>query len=262
MPLTRLGLPGRAPGVAPGEGHARPRLICPAISPRDLEGFPASIDADAIRAAAAAYADPCSTFGLELRVAYRIEARGAGAADTERLRQPFFRLAQEPIIWSWWDKLKRAPLDPGEMLALASMLKGGEVRYREREMFAHGGGRAGNRYYETPARARSWIADIAAADRAGGDPVKKALYRFARIVCAHPFSDGNGRFARAALQAGLARDGVIAAPCLALAPVFCLHSARIEDALSGLSRSGRWRFYFDAMGAVLDSALTWIAAPR
>jgi Fic family protein len=153
------------------------------------------------------------------------------------------------------------PLDPGEMLALASMLNGKPVAYRQREMFSHGGdgANAAHLYYETPEQARSWIDDIAAADGAEGDPVRTALYRFARIVFAHPLTDANGRFARAALQAGLARGGVIATPCLALAPVFHIHPAAMGAAAAGLSRTGCWVEYFDRVGSVLANALTWIA---
>lgn len=235
------------------------RLICPPISSRDLQGPPATVDAAAIRAAAARYAEPSSCFGLELKIAYLIESLGLGSTEQDRLRRPFFRLAQEPIIWSWWDALQRVPLDPAGMLALASMLNGKPVAYRRREMFSHGGGVGPHLHYETPGQARSWIDDIAAADRTEGDPVRKALYRFARTVFAHPFTDANGRFARAALQAGMAREGVIATPCLALAPVFHVHPTAMRAATARLSQTGGWSDYFDRLGAMLANALTWIA---
>ena len=248
--------------TALGERPAHWRLICPRHSRRDLGRAPASIDAAAIRRAAAAYAEPASTFGLELKLAYAMEACGLGGDEETRRRRPFFRLAQEPIIWSWWDALQRVPLDRAEMLACASMLNGQPVAYREREMFAHGGGVEPPLYYETPDAARSWIGDIAAVDGAEGDPVKKALYRFVRTVIAHPFTDANGRFARAALQAGLARAGVIASPCLALAPLFYLRAVDVRAALRDLSRSGCWRDAFDRLGAVLAKAPRWLAAPQ
>jgi hypothetical protein len=237
---------------------ARPRLTCPPILPADLHGPVASIAA-AIGEVAGRYANPASTFGLELKLAYLIESRGLGSADEDRTRRPFFRLAQEPVVWSWWDALQRTPLDRDEMLALASMLNGQPVRFREREMFSHGGGRAPHVYYERLAEARAWIDDIAAADCADGDPVKTALYRFARIVCAHPFTDANGRFARAALQAGLARGGVIATPCLGLAPAFHLHAREIHAAFAALCSSGDWAAYFERMGAILSHAAQLVA---
>jgi len=250
-------MPAMTPAAGARAAEFRPRLVCPPISPSDLEGSPGSVDADAIRRVAAHFAEPASSFGLELKVAHAIEARGL-ACDEDRLRRPFFRLAQEPIVWSWWDALQRLPLDRAEMLMCASMLNGAPVGWRQGGMFSHGGGLAPHVYYETPAQARSWIEDIASCDRAPSDPVKKALYRFARIVFAHPFTDANGRFARAALQAGLARQGVIATPCLALAPVFHLQTPAIRTALRALGRSGRWDDYFDAMGAVLGDALNWV----
>jgi len=64
------------------------------------------------------------------------------------------------------------------------------------------------------------------------------------------------------LQAGLARAGVIASPCLALAPLFYLRAVDVRAALRDLSRSGCWRDAFDRLGAVLAKAPRWLAAPQ
>jgi hypothetical protein len=234
------------------------RLICPPICPADPAPDRLSDSGVAIRAVAPRFTAPETTFGLELKVAYLMEAEGV-TAPAERLRRPFYRLAQEPIIWSWWDALQRVPLDAQTMLNLASILNGGSVAYRHKEIYAAGEPGRPGLIYETPERATNWIADIAAADEAGGDPVKAAFYRYARIVFAHPFTDANGRIARAALQGGLARAGLIATPCLALAPVFHLHEESIREAIGGLSRSGDWSAYFVTMAAVLADGLGWIA---
>jgi hypothetical protein len=238
--------------------NLRLRLACPPLTSSDLRGTSASLDMPRLRAIAERYGTAPSTFGLELKVAYALEAAGQGR---ERLRRAYYRPAQEPFLVSWWAALQLVPLDPGEMLALASILAGTEIRYRSGEMASRGAGEGGtDLLYETPARSRTWLADIARADAAEGDAVKKALYRFARIVIAHPLSDGNGRFARAALQAGLARGGLIATPCLAPAPVFCLRAAEIRAALSELSRTGDWPRYFERMGGVLAECLALVEA--
>lgn len=234
------------------------RLACPPIGVADLRGRLVTINVNATRETAACYALPTSAFGLELKVAFLMETERAAALD-ERLRRVFYRLAQEPIIWSWWQALQQVPLSPDAMLNLASILNGATVTYRYKEMHSAGEpGRPGLRY-EAQGRARSWLADIAAADEAGGDPIKTALYRYARIVIAHPFTDANGRMARAALQGGLARADLIATPCLALAPAFYLHAANVRDAIGSLSRSGHWPAYFDTMGSVLADSLAWVA---
>lgn len=178
---------------------------------------------------------------------------------TSGWRRPYFRPAQEPIIWSWWDKLQQCPLDPSEMLEFGSLLAGKAVGYRSREMVSLRGLGTHHLFYEPPMRSRMWIADIAAAELMAGDPGRTALYRFARIVNAHPFSDANGRLARAALQAGLARGGLIETPCLALAPVFALRATEIRATLAGLSGSGEWGSYFDQMGQRLTEAAQWVA---
>jgi hypothetical protein len=204
------------------------------------------------------YVHASLTFGLELKVAFLMESLGLGAGGEERLRRPFFRLAQEPIAFSWWEALQKVPLEAEEMAAAASMLNGSQVDHREREICSHGA--AGGLLYESPERAASWIDDIATSDRVDGDPAKQALYRFARIVMAHPFTDANGRFARAALQASLGRSGLIAGPCLALAPVFYLYAADIRQAIAGLNRGQSWNDYFERMGAVLAAAVQWATA--
>jgi hypothetical protein len=198
-------------------------LTCPELGAEDLRGAVKSIDIASLRNLGTRYHAPSSTFGLELRVTYALEAAGHGG---DRLRRPYYRPAQEPFVWSWWSELQQVPLDPEAMLGLASLLNGKAVAYREKEMFSAGAPGAPGLRYETPERARLWLTDIAAVDAAAGDPVKQALYRFARIIIAHPFTDANGRFARAARQAGLARGGLIATPCLALAPVFYLRRRR------------------------------------
>lgn len=147
---------------------------------------------------------------------------------------------------------------PAHMLALASMLNGTPVGYRVREMMSLGGRGNQNLYYETPESSRTWLADIAEVDAGAGDPVRKSLYRFARIIIAHPFTDANGRFARAALQAGLARGGLIATPCLALAPIFYVHARDLRSALAGLSRTADWEAYFERMGDILSTCLFWV----
>jgi hypothetical protein len=234
------------------------RLTFPHLPATSLIGPVSSFDQSALDRVGARYASPPSTFGLELKVAYALEAAGHGG---ERLRRAYYRPAQEPILVSWWAALQLVPLDPGEMRALASILAGTEVRYRTGEMASQGAGEDGrDLLYETPSRSRTWPADIARADAAQGDTVKKALYRFARIVIAHPLSDGNGRLARAALQAGLAQGGLIATPCLAPAPVFCLRAAEIRAALAALSATGDWLGYFERMGGVLAECLATVDA--
>jgi Fic family protein len=253
-----------APPLPEGDLHGfmRPevkldrRLVCPSIDLSDLTGPICSLDYGTLAQVAERYSTATSTFGLELRVSYAIEA---GGNQDERVRRPYFRPAQEPIIWSWWDKLQQGPFDPSDILELASLLAGKMVGYRSREMVSfHGLGRH-HLFYEAPARSRSWIADIAATDRMPGDPVKKALYRFARIVTAHPLGDANGRLARAVLHGGLAGGGLIATPCLALAPVFALHAAEVRAALAGLNKSRNWQAYFEQMGATLADAVQWVA---
>jgi hypothetical protein len=228
-------------------------LACPVIEMRDLSVTTTSLERGRLLELARRYPTLSSSFGLELKVAWLLESTG-GPEGGERLRRPYYRLAQEPIVASYWPALQQAPMAPAAMLALASMLNGSEVEHRAGEMASTRGDGDDHLLYETIAQSRSWLADIARVDGLPGDPLNKALYRFARIVMAHPFTDANGRVARAALQGGLARHGLIAAPCLALAPSFYARAGDIRLALRQLSEEGCWADYFERIGDVLAEA--------
>ena len=73
------------------------RLVCPPATPFDLAGPVRSFDPGALARVAARYGAGPGTFGLELKLAYALEAAGP---EDERLRRPYYRPAQEPIIWS------------------------------------------------------------------------------------------------------------------------------------------------------------------
>ena len=137
------------------------RLTCPPLAPADLQGAPGSVDVRAMREIGARYAAPASTFGLELKAAYALEAAGHGG---EELRRPYYRLAQEPFIWSYWVSLQQCPLAAAEMLALASLLNGKPVAWRVREMVSLRGAGGEHVHYEMPERSATWLADIAMAD--------------------------------------------------------------------------------------------------
>jgi len=199
-----------------------------------------------------------SCFGLEAKVAYLLQENSSKGDECVTIRKVFYRLAQEPIIYSYWNHLRQSPLAVSDMLSLASMLNGAAVTCRLNEMTSFLGADDGHLLYETVDQCKSWSRDIADLDDLPGDPIKKALYRFARIIMAHPFTDANGRFARAALQGGLGRYGRIATPCLALAPTFYWKAAEIRNALIDLSDSGAWETYFSRMGEILDRALVCV----
>jgi hypothetical protein len=202
------------------------------------------------------YAAPVSSFGLEAKVAWNLA--GAGGPEEDDIRKTFFRVPQEPVILSWWDALQRWPVHLPLMLEIASLLNGQRVHARQGEMVSYRGAGSAHLLYEGLEFSSSWLQDVAGVDTLPGDPVNKACYRFARIVAAHPFSDANGRFARAALQAGLARAGLVRAPCLALGPLFARRGAEVRGALRELSQSSDWESFFKRMADILEYAVTTV----
>jgi hypothetical protein len=54
-----------------------PRLFCPPIGPRDLEGAVPSLDHGLIQALSRRYPTLASSFGLELKAAWAAERSGA-----------------------------------------------------------------------------------------------------------------------------------------------------------------------------------------
>lgn len=252
-------LPPNKPGKAIGAA-CKNRLRCPEIRPESIATSLESLDLDALRTVAQLYASGRATFGLELKVANQLEISDPLASTPRRIERSYYRLAQEPIIWSYWEPLKEDRPDCDEMLAFASVLNGQAVQYRSGEMFAcaENGGPAV--YYEAPTDSRGWLTDVARADGLTGDPVKRAIYCFARVLTAHPFIDANGRFARALLQARLARHGLIESPCLALGPVMHAHEYAMHDNLGRLCSSGDWQEFFEFMGGILNIAIRHVQA--
>lgn len=232
------------------------RLVCPAAKQRDFRGDIASFDQAMLDEIVDRYRSEHSSFGLELKVASILSREFPEVVAINRIRRIYYRLAQEPIMYSYWPELKQSPLSWPSMVALASMQKGAAVERREGEIVSFYGGRGDHLYYEALEESRSCLADIAKVDDCGGDPVKKALYRYARIITAHPLTDANGRLARAVLQGGLAREKLIETPCLALAPTFYLYAAEIRGALGDLSGSELWAAYFEEMGRILTQAMS------
>lgn len=95
--------------------------------------------------------------------------------------------------------------------------------------------------FEPLPRARRWLADLRAA---AADPALRAAlpaYCFARTIMAHPFSDGNGRFARLMVHAALARAAGLDRPLIALAPAFYRRGRTLGVALTALAASGDLR---------------------
>lgn len=72
---------------------------------------------------------------------------------------------------------------------------------------------------------------------------------------AHPFADGNGRFARLMVHAALARAAGLDRPPIALAPACYRRGRALGEALTALGESGDWRPFHALFLALLGEAL-------
>jgi len=73
---------------------------------------------------------------------------------------------------------------------------------------------------------------------------------------AHPFSDGNGRFARLMVHAALARCAGLRRPEIALAPAFYRRADELGRALTALSETRNWSSFNAVFLSILEDALT------
>lgn len=186
-----------------------------------------------------------AAFGLEIKAAYVALQSATDLPEADNVywrtkcQAVFARPAIEPIIASFLEQESRAPIDRERALQTASVLTAYPLQYRERA--GTGSSKNGDIQFEPPASARQWLTDVVEVRRRENPVQNKAVYAFARTIMAHPFSDGNGRFARLLFATQLSKDlDVETFPYLPLAPSFYRHAERTAAAMSILSRSGDW----------------------
>lgn len=71
----------------------------------------------------------------------------------------------------------------------------------------------------------------------------------------HPFADGNGRFSRLMVHAGLAHCCALAGPAIALAPAFYRRGEALGTALTALSEHSDWSRFNSVFFSVLNDAV-------
>lgn len=210
-----------------------------------------------VRPLAAIYKRRPTMFGLELQTAY-LALRSTNTlppADNDywgdKARNLFRRPAVEPAMTSLWKRTEALILTPSEALRAASLLTGYPLQYRTTP--AMGESRHGNVYFEPLKVARDWPKLLEGHIEPGmpGSPV----YLFAKTIMSHPFTDGNGRFARLLFASALARQLNLTLPCIAFAPSFYRHAERASTALSVLSATKDWRPLTEVLIKIVDEAI-------
>ena len=204
----------------------------------------------------ASFLRPQSTFGLDHRIQFMLEEEGTSVS-----RKPFYRLSQEPIIYSNWKVLSDLIVNSESALEFASLLAGKKVQYRSYPMWARGP--IGHFvYFEQAPNPGTFIASIREILSLKLSPLIKAVALYYRVVSAHPFDDGNGRFARAIFYSSLARMNVVTSPCLALSAILDCHREEMAKAAIELSEGGYWTSYIQVMLTTLQSSIRLVSQER
>lgn len=241
--------------VAQGDEH---HWICPQQAEPSADWLQAMTRwSTSIGPLSLAYSRQPSSFGLELRTAYCALLRGKELSPPDndfwanKCRILFARPAVEPIVTSFWKRPGDLTLDPESALNLATLLAGQPVCYRK--VRAVGQSWRGDVHFEPLPIAAGWQAVISnEIQEARRD---QPIYAFARTIMAHPFTDGNGRFARVLFASILAREFGLTLPCIAFAPSFYRYGERLHDAMAWLSKRGDWQRLILVMIEIVDDAI-------
>lgn len=163
------------------------------------------------------------------------------------------RPAIEPIACAYWQRFKSFDIDENTALIIASTLAGRRLVYRKGP--ATGRAAKSDVAFEPLDSAAQWLAKIRAAAARPELLAALPMFAFAQTIMAHPFSDGNGRFARLMVHAALARCAGLSRPEIALAPAFYRSADALGAALTALSESGEWRPFNALFLSILEDAL-------
>jgi len=199
-----------------------------------------------------------TAFGMELRAAHLLEMESVGRREAPEdgppYRQFFLRPALEPILYSYLGALRKRPLDPTTLDGLMACLHG---RHVERRKVAS----------RIRPNANGNIVQFPDSDYAGdyhlrldrhltsiSGAINRAGFAYAEIVLSHPYSDGNGRLARAMALINLADEGS-ALSFVPLGPLFYARASEMAGALQILAATADWKHFMTVFTDYVAGAL-------
>ncbi|QNQ10702.1 Fic family protein [Sphingomonas alpina] len=171
-------------------------------------------------------------------------------------RKVFNRRIQEPVLSGYWNSLKKFDFTPESSAFFVSLLCGKEVSLRTQGMRAFDD-KNNKTIFEDYDPSQSWMNKIIDIRLKGYDPVTEGIICYTIVIFAHPFLDGNGRFARSVFYGALARHGILRSPCLGMGAGFTLHIARIAKAATQLSQSGDWVPYLRELTSIIEDCCSY-----
>lgn len=202
---------------------------------------------------------PASVAGLEIRAALMLLNDDNGFRPVDNIfwevkcRSLFLRPAIEPILCSYWSRFSMFSFDEASAFHMASALAGRQLVYRRGP--AIGRSVKGDVEFESHCSASLWLPKIASVACSDEMHLSLPMFYFAQTIMAHPFSDGNGRFARSMIHAALSRCAKLNEPALALAPAFYRRAQELGEALTLLSRSRDWTIFNSVFLSILEDSL-------
>lgn len=186
------------------------------------------------------FRNPSAIADLDRRLAQDLKiaafAKGFKKSSQSRFAE---RPASEPTLLRLWPAMKGNTRYEDIDELLTGLLGQPAVRrqHRSRTRLARDGTRS---IFPPEAEARGWLSRIDAAESGATNALAQACFAYAQTVLSHPYTDGNGRLARAMYQRSLGRSGLLSGPLLPLGPLVYANHHVHDRALQHLGHTGDW----------------------
>lgn len=172
---------------------------------------PPNVIEDIIRIHSCNYKHAEAVFGNDLKILYLAELQGY----TSR-RKCYYRPCAEPYIVSYWDKFRARNISLVDASDLVSLLCGKRQSIRCRPIA--GVAPDGSRFIFKDKPDSDWLHRVHEISRLGTFEAAAEIAR--HVLWNHPFTDGNGRLARALFYLALVQGRWLEQPCLGLNGAF------------------------------------------
>lgn len=158
------------------------------------------------------YIDEVSVFGTDLKVLYFAESQGYSL----QARKSYYRPCAEPFILSYWNKFKDSSISLFDVSELVSLLCGKQQSIRVNPVA--GVAPDGSQFVFKAEPDSDWLYRVHEISQLGTFEAAAEIAR--HVLWNHPFTDGNGRLARALFYLPLVQGRWLKQPCLGLNGAF------------------------------------------
>lgn len=174
---------------------------------------------------------------------------------------PFHRFLERPasevVLSGFWEVLGHQGLTDGLADSIVTGLTGVPCERRRGVMASRRDRRGRRTVYAPEDVATGWANRVREVDAANSNCFVGACYAYANVALSHPYTDGNGRLARAMYQRAFARAGLLDAPLIPLGPLIYLNHKIVIAALVRLGTTGDWSPFLEVMVRLTHRALAF-----